>query len=53
MRSKKTYGIHFGVFRLTPEDVNEPTNLLKVESEKAGLKDEFVTCNIGETVIVP
>ncbi len=53
VRSKKTYGIHHGVFRLTPEDVNEPVRLLEEAKQQFGVpQQEFITCDIGETVVV-
>ncbi|PWY98483.1 Metallo-hydrolase/oxidoreductase [Testicularia cyperi] len=54
VRSKRSYGIHWGSFRLTPEDVNEPPKLLAQEAERIGLhKDEFQVLQIGQTVFVP
>lgn len=50
VRSKKSIGIHWGAFRLTPEDVNEPPKKLKMEIEHAGLPfDQFAVIGIGET----
>ncbi|PWN48835.1 Metallo-hydrolase/oxidoreductase [Violaceomyces palustris] len=53
VRSRKSVGIHWGSFRLTPEDVNEPPRLLKEECEKLGIeKGEFDVVEIGETISV-
>ncbi|UZJ55316.1 hypothetical protein CBS101457_004636 [Exobasidium rhododendri] len=50
VKSKKSIGIHWGSFRLTPEDVNEPPKKLKEEVEKAGLDtDDFTVMGIGES----
>lgn len=54
VKSKKSIGIHWGSFRLTPEDVNEPPKLLKEEAERIGLaEDEFIVMKIGETRAFP
>ncbi|KAI8810004.1 beta-lactamase superfamily domain-containing protein [Cladochytrium replicatum] len=53
VKSKRTYGIHWGVFRLTPEDVNEPPKLLEDEATAYGLiAGEFTTIEIGKSVVV-
>lgn len=54
VRSLQSVGIHWGAFRLTPEDVNEPPKLLKEEMGKAGLENErFQTLEIGQTEAYP
>ena len=53
VKSRKSYGIHWGSFRLTPEDVNQPPELLRNEAASLGLgQDEFTTLRIGESVSV-
>ncbi|SNX82976.1 related to SEE1 - probable lysine methyltransferase [Melanopsichium pennsylvanicum] len=54
VKSKKSYGIHWGSFRLTPEDVNEPPKLLAEEAKRAGIDPgEFEVIGIGESVSIP
>ncbi|CBQ72102.1 conserved hypothetical protein [Sporisorium reilianum SRZ2] len=54
VRSKKSYGIHWGSFRLTPEDVNEPPKLLVEEAKRQGIDPgEFATIEIGQSVAIP
>lgn len=54
VKSRKSYGIHWGSFRLTPEDVNEPPRLLAEEAKKLGLdQGEFDVVQIGQSVAVP
>lgn len=54
VRSRKTIGIHWGVWKLTFEPPSEPKVVLAEEAKKAGLaNDEFVTAGIGETIVVP
>ncbi|KAJ9478030.1 Protein-lysine N-methyltransferase EFM4 [Pseudozyma hubeiensis] len=54
VKSRKSYGIHWGSFRLTPEDVNEPPKLLIEEAKRQGIDpNEFATIQIGESVSVP
>ena len=54
VKSRKTFGIHFGVFKLTAEAVDEPPKLLQDEAKKIGLPaDEFDVLEIGQTVSVP
>ncbi|KDN53447.1 Metallo-hydrolase/oxidoreductase [Tilletiaria anomala UBC 951] len=53
VHSRKSFGIHWGVFRLTPEAPDEPPRLLKEEAALLGLpEDQFAVCEIGETVNV-
>ena len=52
--SRKSYGIHWGSFRLTPEDVNEPPRRLRDEAAKLDLDaSEFDVVEIGQSVGVP
>ncbi|EST07819.1 Methyltransferase domain protein [Kalmanozyma brasiliensis GHG001] len=54
VKSRKSYGIHWGAYRLTPEDVNEPPRLLAEEAKKLGLDEgEFDVVQIGQSVAVP
>ncbi|SPO22075.1 related to SEE1 - probable lysine methyltransferase [Ustilago trichophora] len=54
VKSKKSYGIHWGSFRLTPEDVNEPPKLLVEEAKRAGVDPaEFGVVEIGQSVSIP
>lgn len=54
VKSKRSYGIHWGSFRLTPEDVNEPPKLLIEEAKRQGIDpNEFATIEIGQSVDVP
>lgn len=54
VRSRKSIGIHWGVWNLTSEPPSEPKLILEQEVKKAGLgPDEFTTCGIGETITVP
>lgn len=54
VQSRKSYGIHWGSFRLTPEDVNEPPQHLAKEAARIGLRaDEFEVLEIGQSVFVP
>lgn len=53
VKSKRSYGIHWGSFRLTPEDVNEPPKLLAEEAKRQGIDpNEFATVQIGESVSI-
>ncbi|CEH11712.1 Predicted Zn-dependent hydrolase (beta-lactamase superfamily) [Ceraceosorus bombacis] len=50
VKSRKSVGIHWGAWRLTPEDVLQPPRLLVEETDKVGLpRDSFFTTKIGET----
>jgi N-acyl-phosphatidylethanolamine-hydrolysing phospholipase D len=52
IRSKLSVGMHWGTFVLTDEPVNQPPHKLKEALAKNGKKeDEFVTINIGETMV--
>lgn len=54
VKSKRSYGIHWGSFRLTPEDVNEPPKLLVDEAKRQGIDlNEFATIEIGQSVSIP
>lgn len=54
VKSRRSYGIHWGSFRLTPEDVNEPPKLLIEEAERQGMDPaEFATVEIGQSVSIP
>ncbi|GAC92713.1 methyltransferase MppJ [Pseudozyma hubeiensis SY62] len=54
VKSRKSFGIHWGSFRLTPEDVNEPPKLLIEEAKRQGIDpNEFATIQIGESVSIP
>ncbi|SOV04746.1 related to SEE1 - probable lysine methyltransferase [Ustilago sp. UG-2017a] len=54
VKSRRSYGIHWGSFRLTPEDVNEPPKLLVEEAKRHGIDpDEFRTIEIGQSVDIP
>jgi N-acyl-phosphatidylethanolamine-hydrolysing phospholipase D len=58
VRSKKSIGMHYGVFRggisQYHEPVTEPPERWKAAAEKEGLKwgEEIGLCGIGETVVV-
>ena len=52
IKSKLSVGMHWGTFVLTDEPVNRPPQKLKEELGKNGKsRDEFVTINIGETIV--
>lgn len=54
VKSRRSYGIHWGSFRLTPEDVNEPPKLLIDEAKRQGIDPaEFATIQIGQSVSIP
>ncbi|TKY87282.1 hypothetical protein EX895_003959 [Sporisorium graminicola] len=54
VKSRRSYGIHWGSFRLTPEDVNEPPKLLVEEAKRQGIDpNEFATIEIGQSVSIP
>ncbi len=54
VKSKRSYGIHWGSFRLTPEDVNEPPRLLIEEAKRQNIDPaEFATIEIGQSVSIP
>ncbi|ETS63092.1 hypothetical protein PaG_02869 [Moesziomyces aphidis] len=54
VRSRRSYGIHWGSFRLTPEDVNEPPKRLIEEAQRQGIDlAEFATIEIGQSVAIP
>ena len=52
VKSKLSVGMHWGTFMLAYEPVNQPPQKLKEALAKNGKKDEeFVTINIGETIV--
>ena len=52
IKSKLSVGMHWGTFVLTDEPVNQPPQKLKEALAKNGKKeDEFITINIGETIV--
>ena len=52
IKSKLSVGMHWGTFVLTDEPVNQPPEKLKEALVKNKRKlDEFVTINIGETIV--
>ena len=52
IKSKLSVGMHWATFVLTDEPVNQPPQKLKEELAKNRKKDdEFVTINIGETIV--
>ncbi|CDS00658.1 related to SEE1-probable lysine methyltransferase [Sporisorium scitamineum] len=54
VKSRRSYGIHWGSFRLTPEDVNEPPKLLIEEAKRQGIDpNELATIEIGQSVSIP
>ncbi|KAM9973558.1 hypothetical protein ACTFIW_010660 [Dictyostelium discoideum] len=53
IKSKRSFGIHWGTFTLTNEPILEPPQLLLSESKKQSLKEnEFFVSKIGETSII-
>lgn len=51
VRAKRSIGIHWGVFELADEPMDEPPKLLKEAVKEAGLPpEEFVTLKHGETL---
>jgi SAM-dependent methyltransferase len=54
VKSKKSYGIYWGSFRLSPEDVNEPPKLLMEEAKRQKLDAGSIeVVEIGQSVFVP
>ena len=51
IKSKLSVGMHWGTFALTAENVNEPPLRLKKAVAKMGKNDEFITINIGQTIV--
>ncbi|EGC38401.1 hypothetical protein DICPUDRAFT_93840 [Dictyostelium purpureum] len=52
IKSKRSFGVHWGTFILTCEPLLEPPKKLYEESQKQGLKEnEFFVSKIGETNI--
>ncbi|MDR3571426.1 MAG: MBL fold metallo-hydrolase [Candidatus Pacebacteria bacterium] len=50
--AKRSIGMHWGVFKLTQEPLDEPPQLLAQEREAIGLPDEaFIALKLGETRI--
>ncbi len=51
VKSKQSFGIHWGTFQSSHEYYLEPFTLTKEEAEKAGLKDgEFAIIQLGNTI---
>lgn len=49
IRSHFSIAMHWGTFKLTDEDMDEPVKLLKENLKKFGVpEDEFITANLGE-----
>jgi len=52
--SRKSIGMHWGTWTLTDELITEPPVRMRAAARKRGVKDdEFVVCDIGETLRVP
>lgn len=50
MKSKQSVGMHFGTFQLSDEAIDEPCELLSIESKLRGVAlNEFSCMEIGET----
>ena len=53
LRSKKSLAIHFGLWQLTDEAIDQPTTDLKASLTKNSLSEEdFFTLDIGETRVI-
>jgi N-acyl-phosphatidylethanolamine-hydrolysing phospholipase D len=50
--ARQSLGIHWGVFRLTDEPLDEPPQRLRAELQRRGL-DNFFTLDVGETRMLP
>jgi len=48
LKSKQSFGMHYGTFQLTAEKIEEPQKLLLEETKKANLNsEEFITLKLG------
>ncbi|GJN91758.1 hypothetical protein Rhopal_004781-T1 [Rhodotorula paludigena] len=51
VRAKKSIGMHWATWQLTPEEMTEPPKRLRAACDKYGIsRDEFGVTDIGETV---